>query len=124
MISSKLKQARLLIGVSQKDAASLSGISQRDISQLENGKKEFIPTSYIQYLNSCGVDLNSIFSNAEVILLAAESIERPPGQCVFCELKDETINSQKIAIAALQKVIEKLSARESDESNGQKRKVG
>lgn len=61
MVGEKLKTARLLIGKSQVDAAQESGLSQRDISLLENDKKEFIPTEYIQYLNKSGIDVNSIY---------------------------------------------------------------
>lgn len=69
MIAEKLKEARLLLRKSQVDAATESGLSQRDISQLENGKKEFIPTEYIQYLNKLGVDINSLFEESENVHL-------------------------------------------------------
>lgn len=122
LISRKLKQVRLLLGLSQEDAARSCGITQRDISQLETGKKVFIHTEYIQYLHSRGVDLNTLFSESEVRYVSATQIGEPPGKCSSCELKDETINAQKITIAALQKTIEVISAREAPSADGQKKK--
>jgi transcriptional regulator with XRE-family HTH domain len=117
LISKQLKQARKLLNISQIEAASSSGISQRDISQLENGKKEFIPTPYIQYLNNCGIDLNTIFTEVEVRLLTGSlNNERPPGTCQQCELRERLIQSQ-------QQTIENLQAR-IEQQVGQKRKVG
>lgn len=63
LIYSKLKSARRLLSLSQSEIESEVGLSQRDISQLENGKKKFIPTEYIQYLNKIGVDLDSLFDD-------------------------------------------------------------
>jgi len=113
----------VLLGISQEDAARSCGISQRDISQLENGKKVFIHTEYIQYLHSRGVDLNSLFSDNEVRYVAQIKNGGPPGKCTSCDLKDETISAQKITIAAQQKTIESLEAR-IENQDGQKRKVG
>ncbi|MCC8172622.1 MAG: hypothetical protein LIP00_12770, partial [Parabacteroides sp.] len=36
----------------------------RDISLLENGKKKFIPTEYIQFLNKKGIDLEGLFNDS------------------------------------------------------------
>lgn len=63
LIYSKLKIARVHIGVSQTDAAKDSGVTQRDISQLENGEKKFIPTEYIQYLNRNNIPLELLFND-------------------------------------------------------------
>ena len=69
MLGQKLREARLLIGKSQSDVARESGLSQRDISQLETNKKEFVPTSYIQYLNNKGVDVNTLYLESENVKL-------------------------------------------------------
>lgn len=54
-----------VIKVSQKTIALLCGISQRDVSQLESGKKKFLPLEYIQFLNTKGIDLNVLFGSDE-----------------------------------------------------------
>lgn len=63
LIYSKLKAARRLLSLSQTEIERETGLSQRDISQLENGKKKFIPTTYIQYLNKTGVALDMLFDD-------------------------------------------------------------
>lgn len=63
LIYSKLKAARRLLLLSQTEIERETGLSQRDISQLENGKKKFIPTAYIQYLNKAGVALDMLFDD-------------------------------------------------------------
>jgi transcriptional regulator with XRE-family HTH domain len=71
----KFKMARLLLGVSQADIAKHTELTQRDISQLENGKKIFVPTSYIQYMNKMKIDLNSLFdASNEVRFSNVESL--------------------------------------------------
>lgn len=76
IIGLKLKMARRLINKSQSDIAELTGLSQRDISEIESGNKTFIPTKYIQYMNSINVDLNSIFDlNEEVCFQANNNVE-------------------------------------------------
>lgn len=69
----KFKLARTLLNLSQTQISEELKISQRDISQIESGKKTFIPTPYIQYMNNKGIDLNSIFStDTEVCLRYSE----------------------------------------------------
>lgn len=63
LIYSKLKAARRLLSLSQTEIEQETGLSQRDISQLENGKKKFIPTVYIQYLNKREVALDMLFDD-------------------------------------------------------------
>lgn len=63
LIYNKLKLIRKLLSLSQTEIEKETGLSQRDISQLENGKKKFIPTSYIQYLNKMGVSLDMLFDD-------------------------------------------------------------
>lgn len=62
LIYSKLKIARKLLSLSQREIEECVGLSQRDISLLENGKKKFIPTEYIQFLNKKGIDLEGLFN--------------------------------------------------------------
>lgn len=61
ILSKKLKLVREKLGMSQTQFAEKAGLSQRDVSLLENGKKEFIPTPYIRFMNQVGVDLNWLF---------------------------------------------------------------
>ncbi|WP_143813414.1 S24 family peptidase [Parabacteroides provencensis] len=63
LVYSKLKSARRLLSLSQTEIEKETSLSQRDISQLENGKKKFIPTVYIQYLNKAGVALDMLFND-------------------------------------------------------------
>jgi transcriptional regulator with XRE-family HTH domain len=58
----RLKRCRIKLGLNQAEMASIMDISQRDISELEAGKKKFIPTEYIQYLNNQGFSLDWIFN--------------------------------------------------------------
>lgn len=64
LICSKLKSVRRLLSLSQNDIEKETGMSQRDISQLENGKKKFIPTAYIQFLNNKKVPLDLLFDDS------------------------------------------------------------
>ena len=62
-IYKKLKAAREMLGLNQRDAAKHANVSQRDISMLENGNKKFVPNEYIQFLNNNGIDINSIYDS-------------------------------------------------------------
>lgn len=64
LIYSKLKSIRKVLSLSQSDIEIETGLSQRDISQLENGKKKFIPTAYIQFLNKKNIPLNLLFDDS------------------------------------------------------------
>jgi len=67
LIFNKLKLAREQLKLTQSDAARLSGITQRDVSLLESGKKEFIPTNYIQFLYKMGISLSYIYGDDDNI---------------------------------------------------------
>jgi transcriptional regulator with XRE-family HTH domain len=58
----KLKKLRESLGLKQSDVAACTDMSQRDISLLENGHKEFIPTSYIVFYTRLGIDVRWIFN--------------------------------------------------------------
>ena len=68
----KLKEARSLLKLSQEEMASQTGLVQRDISQLENGKREFIPNLYIQFLNTSGFDLGSLFDDSSNLVFKSK----------------------------------------------------
>jgi transcriptional regulator with XRE-family HTH domain len=57
----RLKEIRIKLGFNQSQAAALSGVLQKEISLLENDKRENVPTEYINWLGSLGVNLNWIF---------------------------------------------------------------
>jgi transcriptional regulator with XRE-family HTH domain len=61
-VYSRLKRCRELLGFNQSQMADVTDMSQRDISELEAGKKKFIPTDYIQFLNNQGFSLDWIFN--------------------------------------------------------------
>lgn len=62
-ISDRLKEARIKLGLTQTEAAEGCNMVQRDISRLENGKAQFIPIPYIQFLHNKGVNLNWLYSD-------------------------------------------------------------
>lgn len=74
LISNKLKLIRKVLSLSQSDIESETGLSQRDISQLENGKKKFIPTAYIQFLNKKNIPLNLLFDDSLLLQDFEEAI--------------------------------------------------
>lgn len=71
-VHDKLKAVRRFLSLSQKEIEEIVDLSQRDISQLENGKKKFIPIEYIQFMNKKGIPLDLLF-NDEVNLLDFET---------------------------------------------------
>lgn len=64
-LAEKLKTARKSFGDTQAVAGKKSGVAQRDISYLEAGKKKYLPTEYILYLQKNGIDLNSLFDDSK-----------------------------------------------------------
>jgi len=88
LIYGKLKEIRSKLNLTQKDIQSETGLSQRDISQLENGKKQFIPISYIQFLNKRGVSLKLLYDENV-------SIDNFIRDCLVSE-KDTPINNSLI----------------------------
>lgn len=74
LIYNKLKSIRRVLSLSQSDIEVETGLSQRDISQLENGKKKFIPTTYIQFLNKKNIPLNLLFDDSFSLLDFEEAI--------------------------------------------------
>lgn len=64
----KFKEIRKkLLKMSQSELAMAFDATQKDISLLENGKKEFIPNRYLEYLTSQEIDLNSLFNPKEKV---------------------------------------------------------
>lgn len=66
--------ARTFLSLSQKEAAEQAGINATAISVMERGEKKFIPTEYLQYLYSKGIDINWLFSNSNDTSLAFRTI--------------------------------------------------
>lgn len=62
-VHDKLKAVRRFLSLSQKEIEMILDLSQRDISQLENGKKKFIPIEYIQFLNKKQIPLELLFDD-------------------------------------------------------------
>lgn len=59
-VGPRLRRARELLDLNQKEAASLCGIRQRDVSEVENGVKKFIPTPYLSFLAQ-HIELSTVF---------------------------------------------------------------
>ncbi|MCK9422980.1 MAG: helix-turn-helix transcriptional regulator [Bacteroidales bacterium] len=145
----KIKELRLLLNLSQTELANDTGLSQRDISLLENGKRAFLPNSFIHWLNKSGIDLNSFFREGitlrkdENIVLHSKNNVLPPGvkedtpsdqnayyknktlvnNCPVCEEKDHTIEALKQTIKALEKAIKTIE-QQLNQVQSQKRKMG
>jgi len=66
-IFEKLKQARLILQLTQNELSKLVEMSQKDVSLLEKGKREFIPIRYIRFLLSKKIDINSLFEDNQEI---------------------------------------------------------
>lgn len=60
----KLFIARTLLSLNQREAAEQAGIHPASLSILERGEKKFIPTEYLHFLHSKGIDINWIFSDS------------------------------------------------------------
>lgn len=61
-LGEKLRAIREALQMNQAAIATQIGRQQRDISDLEQGKRKTVPTEYIQYLNTEGLDLNWLFN--------------------------------------------------------------
>ena len=110
-LAEKLKLARKSFGDTQAVAGQKSGVAQRDISYLEAGKKKYLPTEYILYLQKNGVDLNTLFDDTKEL----ENIEKNSEEQVHYLQKrvaemEELIQLHKDAIELRDR---KMSAMES-----------
>ena len=74
----RFRRLRKALQVTQGEAEAESGIPQKDISQLETGKKKFIPKEYIIYLYDKGADLNWLFGG-KGDLFRKEALEQQEG---------------------------------------------
>lgn len=67
-INKKLKEARELVGYTQKQLAEWMQVTSHSlISQYENGKKSGVSEAYIDFLLAHNFDLNSVFDNAKTL---------------------------------------------------------
>lgn len=110
LINSKLRQARKLLNLTQKQCEDFSGVTQKDISRLESGTREFIPDEYLFFLNEKGIDLNSIFTyNTEVQVknsLATVKEEVVPYKgCKKCIEKDKKIIELEAQLALMKDLL-------------------
>lgn len=60
----KLFIARTLLTLNQKEAAEQAGIHPASLSILERGEKKYIPTEYLHFLHTKGIDINWIFGDS------------------------------------------------------------
>ncbi len=111
VLTEKLKKARKLLGETQAIAGKNSGVAQRDISYLEAGKKKYLPTEYILYLQKKGFDLNTLFDETKELTI----IEKNDGEEILdlkkkIEQQEELIRLQKDAIALRERKLNDLKA--------------
>ncbi|KAB8156150.1 helix-turn-helix domain-containing protein [Kordia sp. TARA_039_SRF] len=76
-LENKIKQARKLLNMSQVEAAQASGLQQNVISDIERGKKVFIPTDYLSFLQNKGIDINSLFNNDVPVHFKNDAVLNP-----------------------------------------------
>jgi len=77
-LNNKFLLARKFLNLSQMQIAEKCGLTQRDISQIENGKRVFIPTNLINFYYEEGIDINSIYNLNEEVRLRNESLSDTP----------------------------------------------
>lgn len=83
-IYTKIATARDMLHLGQVEVENKSGLKQSDISLLENGKKRFVPTIYLEFLALKGIDLNTIFDPRHES--PAMLKDRPPANGAECSL--------------------------------------
>ena len=111
-LAEKLKAARKLFGDTQSVASKKSGVAQRDISYLEAGKKKYLPTEYILYLQKNGIDLNTLFDETKEMKTIGKDLSETVKELQNQLLKkDELIGLQKDAIQLREHKIQKLTLR-------------
>lgn len=108
-LAEKLKTARKLFGDTQSVASKKSGVAQRDISYMEAGKKKYLPTEYILYLQKNGIDLNTLFDETKEMKTIGKDLSETVKelQKQLAE-KDELISLHKDAIKLRDKKIKEL----------------
>ncbi len=75
----KFKEIREYLRLSQTEMAEKVGLLQSDISQLEIGKKKFIPTNLIDFLIKENFDINALFDdNSIMVFRYKNTINEPP----------------------------------------------
>ncbi|MFN8258651.1 MAG: helix-turn-helix transcriptional regulator [Bacteroidales bacterium] len=73
-IHKRLKEARKKLNLNQLVIASDLGIQQKSISEIENGKIQNIPNTYIYYFYKKGISLDWIYDNKDpMIILSSEN---------------------------------------------------
>ena len=92
----KIKKARELLGLSQSEFASKVGATQKDVSNIEAGKKKFIPKGYIEFLISQNFDINSLFDDDSELRYIQDILHEPTQ--VYQQKTDTLINKQSIPL--------------------------
>jgi transcriptional regulator with XRE-family HTH domain len=70
-IHKRLKEARKKLNLNQLVIASDLGIHQKSISEIENGKIQNIPNTYIYYFYKRGISLEWIYDNKGPMLISS-----------------------------------------------------
>ena len=63
LINSKIRESRSFLRLNQEEFAEKAGLTQFDVSALENDKKKFLPTPFLKFLVSKGIDLRKLLDD-------------------------------------------------------------
>lgn len=97
-IFNKLRKARDLLGMTQKEVAEyLHWVDNSNLSKIETGKVKFLPTDYLQFLIDKKIDLNSIYDSN---CFEVRFIDEKPIISSVAEDKQEYIVSKNIKNAS------------------------
>ena len=119
LIAKKLVIARKALKLVQMDVVNDTGLSQAAVSAIETGKYTFIPSAYLIYLASKGVNLTALFDMSTT----AEVFEKVVTQdyhghtrlltepCNNCAEKDKVIEAKNEVIGLLRERISYMDAK-------------
>lgn len=131
LINDKIREVRTFLRFNQEEFAEKAGLTQFDVSALETGKKKFLPTPFLKFLVSKGIDICKLIDDR---ISLDEFRKDPTGNtapsivenCPFCEQKDYVIQALQSTIEAHRSTINALERELGlPNSNGKKgRAVG
>ena len=113
LINSKIRESRSFLRLNQEEFAEKAGLTQFDVSALENDKKKFLPTPFLKFLVSKGIDLRKLLDDT----IPLEEFRKDPTgntvpsiteSCTLCEQKDYVIQALQNTIEAHQSTIKAL----------------
>lgn len=95
----RLKEARLALGLSQAEMARFVGMQQKDISLHESKtSKSLIPLRYLAFLQSRGIDLNSIFEPGPIRMIGSVQNSLPAYRYKIEEQVDPNSGNRTVSL--------------------------